>query len=98
MLFLIDEFTKARLPDEFVDGLVELLDGVDVVILDCVDDAGRHVLLEYHTADRFDGRFDRGKLDQHLGAVAAVFYHSLGGFHVADYAAHPVENCFCMLR
>ena len=84
MLFLIDEFTKARLPDEFVDGLVELLDGVDVVILDCVDDAGRHVLLEYHTADRFDGRFDRGKLDQHVRAVFVILYHKLHMLQVAD--------------
>lgn len=98
MLFLIDGFTKVSLPDEFIDGLIELLDGVDVVVLDCVDDTGRHVFLEDHTADRFDGRFDRGKLDQHLGAVAAVFHHTLSGFHVTDYAAHPVEHCLCVLR
>jgi hypothetical protein len=41
--------------DEFVYGFVELLDGLNVVPLDSVNDAGRHVLLEDHPADGFNG-------------------------------------------
>ena len=43
------------LPDELVDCLVKLFDGVKVVLLDGIDDACGHVFLEDHTADRFDG-------------------------------------------
>ena len=95
---MLAEFTKVSLPDEFVDGLVELFDGVEIVFLDRVYDAGRHMLFKYHAAHRFDGRLDGRKLDKHFRAVATVLHHALRGFHVADYAAHPVENRFCMLR
>lgn len=43
-------FAKNALSDEFVDSFVELFDGVEVVFLDSIDDAGRHVLLKNHAA------------------------------------------------
>ena len=72
--------------------------GIEVIMLDCIDDAGRHVFLEDHAADGLDSRFDSRKLDQHFRAVTAVFYHSLCRFHMTDNAAHSVEYRFGMLR
>ena len=43
------------LSDELVDRLVELFYGIEVVVLNGIDDAGRHVLLEDDTAHRLDG-------------------------------------------
>ena len=43
-------YLQCFLSDEFVDRLVELLYGIEVIVLDCIDDAGRHVFLEDHAA------------------------------------------------
>ena len=84
------------LSDEFIDGFVQLLKGFDIIMLDCVDDAGRKVLLEDDSADRVDRGFDRGKLDENFRAVSAVFNHPAGRLHMTDDARHTVQHSFCV--
>ena len=42
------------LSDEFIDSLVQFLNGIKVIVLDCINDAGRHMLFEDHAADGLD--------------------------------------------
>lgn len=46
MLFFLYAFFRLRSADEFIDGFVELFNGVEVIVLDGIDYACRHMLLE----------------------------------------------------
>ena len=80
-----------------VNGGAQVVNGIGISGGYGIHHAVAHVVLEDHLAGVVQGGPDGGQLDQHLGAVVALFHHPLHLFQVADGAGQPVDNGFLVL-
>lgn len=83
---------RSRLLHELVDGLVHFLHCLGVVFIERFHDAMLQMFLQQQSARTGQGRPDRRELDQHVGAVIAVFDHPLDLLQMPDRAGQPVDD------
>lgn len=83
--------------DEFIDGVLEIIETFFVAGLYRVNDAMGDVFFEDEFTDIVDGRTHSGDLNQDFAAVASVGDHIAHGFHMADGPIHTVDNGLRML-
>ena len=74
-----------------VDGVIQILDRLLIVVLYRFCDAVLHMILQDNAAYPAQGGPYRSKLDQDLRTISSGFHHPPDGFHMSDSPGQPVQ-------